>query len=488
MFGGLQVLNIRYQRWFFYLTIFMMSVVAVNVWSVGDNQPAQAHDGESDQAKKSEEVVANHHCSNQPIPENAYRTKCVVTWKRGKHWNVWHKQICVGAGIVTHCTTHVKEEDCYDTLHYRSDPDGFRRGCPHENGGYIDAGYTYIDHYSTHGTHESYQHYDCNEGYRFVAFGNPPCVMDTTTTSDDPDPDDTTTDDPDTRDSGTSDDTSDSGDPPPSKDPVTPTPNDPPPPDCDANEELVNGVCVPVCVWGHDHGLGCHPYTRPPCPVASGSGTGRHWHGWHHSSCHNQEPPCPTGQHRHGDGRKSTYRPGSHPHWSDECHAVLPDCNTVQHRHGNGREATYLGLYTHRAGSESHWSNDCHTREKRYCDAGKHRHNTREGEAANYQPLKHAHYPDECHPSPPGECPDGQHRHANGSDYHANTHPHWEDTCHIDWECDPRPTAASHDPTWDKWLANNPGAVPPSQMVAATRCPLRLEMPCLTTSTTPLLT
>ena len=254
--------------------------------------------------------------------------------------------------------------------------------------------------------------------------------------------------------------------------------------------------------------MGCHPYTNPPCPVASESGTGRHWHGRyedHHSGCHNQEPPCPTGQHRHGDGRESTYRPGSHPHWSDACHTVLPDCNTVQHRHGNGREATYLGLYTHRAGSESHysdgchtvgkkhcdagkhrhgtgrkatftqyshraanslshWSHDCHTKAKRDCDAGKHRHNTIEGEAVNYRAFRHPHYPDECHPDDPKPiCGEHEHIHSDANSYSTNEHlpgtlfKHWKVECHIDWACDPRPNTASHDPLYDDWLRQNPG-------------------------------
>ena len=289
-------------------------------------------------------------------------------------------------------------------------------------------------------------------------------------------------------------------------DSVAPTPTTTVP-DCDANEELVNGVCVPVCVWGHDHGLGCHPPTNPPCSYASESGTGRHWHGWHHSSCHNQEPPCPTGQHRHGDGRKSTYRPGSHPHWSDECHTVLPDCNTVQHRHGNGREATYLGLYTHRAGSESHYSDGCHTVGKKHCDAGKHRHgtgrkatftqyshraanslshwshdchpaeprycdrdavlhrhNTVEGEATNFKEFRHPHYPDPCHPDDPKPiCGEHEHIHSDANSYSTNEHlpgtlfKHWKVECHIDWACDPRPNTASHDPLYDTWKQKNPG-------------------------------
>ena len=286
----------------------------------------------------------------------------------------------------------------------------------------------------------------------------------------------------------------------PSKNPVTTTTV----PTCDANEELVNGVCVPVCVWGHDHGLGCHPPTNPPCSYAAERGTGRHWHGWHHSSCHNQDPPCPTGQHRHGDGRESTYRPGSHPHWSDTCHARSRYCTTGQHRHGTSQKATYLGLYTHRAGSESHysdachnklpdctsvqhrhgngrkatftpyshraanslshWSDDCHTKAKRYCDAGKHRHNTIEGEAVNYRAFRHPHYPDECHPDDPKPiCGEHEHIHSDANSYSTNEHlpgtlfKHWKVECHIDWACDPRPNTASHDPLYDDWLRQNRG-------------------------------
>lgn len=335
----------------------MVAAIAVNVWSVGNNQTAQAH-GEEESADKQTggegETTADSKCAEETIPENATRTKCVVVGNEGTHWNVWGKQTCVPASHGVHCTTDENDtrKTWCDDIHYRVDADSFTRGCPHQDKRDITDGYVFLRHYNTHGQDVHYQHYECNAGYTFVAFGDPPCQKEGDT-------EDTGT--------GTSDDTTT----------TTTTTTTTAVPVCiwvRVNPATTKQVCppttpttipptttaVPVCVWNHDHGRGCHPYTTPPCSYASESGRGRHWHGWHHSSCHNQEPPCPSGQHRHGAGRKATYQRHSHPHYVDRCHAVSPVCRPREHRHGDGQRATYLGSYTHRAGTISHWSDACH--------------------------------------------------------------------------------------------------------------------------------
>ena len=229
------------EKQYLFRSVLILVVGAVVLVPFGVNkEPAEAH---PDNAPHSSPIptgaegkltVGTWRCYGMPIPANSHLYACVATGTRGMHVNFWNT------------STGPLETDCHLPygVHYR--PVGIAQldNCGHKE----EDGKRFVRHENKQGTHVLHPQWKCNEGYRFVAFGNPPCVPDGATTTDVPDTDDTT------RDTGTSDDTSDTGDPPPSKDPVTPTPDDPPPPTCDANEELVNGVCVPVCVHNHDHG------------------------------------------------------------------------------------------------------------------------------------------------------------------------------------------------------------------------------------------